>query len=159
MPVACSQAAITAASGISCWQSTASAGGSSKSPTASFAPGETTIVVSPSSSTVISATPVGAIRLVEIELDPRCSQPGERLGSERVAPDGADHANIRAEPGARNGLVRALAAGKPLERRAGHRLAGTGQRRAARDEIEVDRADDADPGRGHSFSVTRAGAG
>ena len=60
IPVACSHAEITASSGISCWQSTASEGASSKSPSRRFAPGETTIVVSPAASTVIRATPVGS---------------------------------------------------------------------------------------------------
>ncbi len=52
----------TVSAGISCWHSTGSPGTSESSsgPSSAFAPGATTIVVSPSASTVMSATPVGA---------------------------------------------------------------------------------------------------
>ena len=59
-PVHSSHAARTASSGISSWQRTASCGGRSTAPRVAFAPGATAIVVSPSASTWISATPVGA---------------------------------------------------------------------------------------------------
>ena len=72
------------------------------------------------------------VGLAQVELDARLAEPGERLVGERVAADRADERHPGAEPRAGDGLVRALAAGEALERRAGDRLAGPRQRRAAR---------------------------
>src|SRR5438105_1544695 len=59
---ASSAARATVSAGISCWPSTASASPLARSsgPSSAFAPGATTMVVSPAASTVISAIPVGA---------------------------------------------------------------------------------------------------
>ena len=76
---------MTASSGISSWQSTASRRhGSSTAPSSAFAPGATTISFSPLASTRISATPVGASAAASVELDPGLAQPGERLVGEGV---------------------------------------------------------------------------
>ena len=111
-PLACSHAAMTASSGISCWQRTASAAAARSRRRAAFAPGETTIVVSPSASTVISATPVGASVSRTSSSTPGLAEPRERLVGECVPADGADERHPRAEPRAGDGLVRALAAGE-----------------------------------------------
>ena len=90
-----------------------------------FAPGETTIVVSPSASMVIRATPVGCVDLAQIELDAGCSEPGECLRGERITADRSDQANIGTEARAGNRLVGSLAARKPIERCPADSLAGT----------------------------------
>ena len=84
-----------------------------------FAPGETTIVVSPSASTVISATPGRRVDLLQVELDARLAEAGERLVGERVAADRPDH---RAP--ARRGERRRPPGSRPCRRgtaRASHR--------------------------------------
>ena len=78
-PVHSSQAARTASSGISSWQRTASCGGSSTAPRVAFAPGATAIVVSPSASTWISATPVGSSLSLQHERHARRAKARERL--------------------------------------------------------------------------------
>ena len=120
--------------------------------------GETTIVVSPSASTVISAMPVGASTSCRSSSTPASRSPASASSAKASRPTAADHSHLRPEPRAGDRLVRALAAGKPFERRSADRLTGAGQRRAAHDEVEVDRADDGDPGSAHGASVTRATA-
>ena len=56
--------------------------------------------------------------------------------------DAADEPDVRAEPCGGDRLIRALAAGNPLEGGATDRLAGTRQSFDASDEVEIDRADD-----------------
>ena len=141
-----SHAASTAASGISSWQSTASCGGSTTSPRSAFAPGATTISVSPAASTRISATPVGSADSSQLERDARLAQPRESFVGERVLPDCADHRHLGAEPRARDRLVRAFPARVAREGRARDRLTRPRQALAARDEVEVDRPDDRDAG-------------
>ena len=106
----------------------------------------------------MSAIPVGASSLVQIELDARVAKPGESLVGKGVPADRRHHSNVRPEAGTRDRLVRTLAAGKPFERRSADRLTGAGQRRAAHDEIEVDRADDGDPGSAHGDQRNRGPA-
>ena len=93
------------------------------------------------------------VDLAEIERDPGLTQARQSLSGERIPPDGCHHADICAEPGARDGLVGALASREPFERRPGDGLAGARKHLAARDEVEVDRPDDRDPRSRHRFSV------
>ena len=79
---------------------------------------------------------------MNVELDAGFDEPGERLVGERVDSDRADHPHACAEPRGGDRLVRALAAGKALERSPRDRLPRPRQPRDACDEVEVDRADD-----------------
>ena len=90
---------------------------------------------------------------LDVEVDARSAQPDERLVGEGIATDAADEPHVRPQACRGNCLVRALAAREPLELGAAERLAGPRQPLDARDEIEVDRADDGDPRR-HAPSVT-----
>ena len=74
----------------------------------------------------------------------------ERLRGDRVVPDTADQRYLRAEPRGGDRLVRALAAGHAGEARATHRLPRPRQPLRPDDEVEVDRADDGQPGRSHA---------
>ena len=105
-----------------------------------FAPGATTIVVSPSASTVISATPVGsanAATRARPRLPAAQPSPPPRPDPVRLR----DHPHLGAHSRGGDGLIRSLPARVSRERRAGDRLAGTRQPLGARDEIEVDRPD------------------
>ena len=113
----------------------------------------TTIWFSPSAATTISAIPVVPARSSSSST-PAARRPDERLVGERVDADRADHPHVRAEPRRGDGLVRALAAGEALERRAGDRLPGPRQPLDARDEVEVDRPDDGELD-SHEASVLR----
>src|SRR5262249_37413904 len=95
----------------------------------------------------------GGIHLAHVQLE--ASQVGERFGPGGVAADTADEANVRAEPRRSDGLVRALAAGDPLEGRRGESLAGSRKPLDTRDEIEIDGADNRELNRhGAIVSVT-----
>ena len=72
----------------------------------------------------------------------------QRLVRERVVADRADEGHVGAEPRARDGLVRALAAADAVEGRVRDRLARPRQPLDPGDEVEVDAADDGDRGRG-----------
>ena len=84
------------------------------------------------------------VRLCELERDAGVRSPASASSAIGVSTDRADHRHLRAEPRARDGLVRALPAGKARERRVGHGLARAREALAARDEVEVDRPDDGD---------------
>ena len=86
-----------------------------------FAPGATTIVVSPAASTVISATPVGASFASHRSSTPASRNPASALVRELVAPDAADHRDLGAEPRRGDRLIRSLAAGHAREARAASR--------------------------------------
>ena len=81
-------------------------------------------------------------RALDVELDPGLDQARQRLVGERVVADGADHPHLRAHPRGRDGLVRALAAGEPLELPRRDGLPRPGQPLHPRDEVDVDRTDD-----------------
>ena len=112
-----------------------------------FAPGATAIAFSPSASTTISATPVGASTRCRSSSTPAATSDAERLVRERVAADRSHEPHLGPEPRRGERLIRALAAWNARERRAGDRLTRPRQPLAARDEVEVDRADDGDPRR------------
>ena len=93
----------------------------------------------------MSAIPVGA----STTWSPERSTPAAReLGSaplaEVVVADGADEADLGAEPGRGDRLVGALAARDAVELGARERLPRPRQPRDGGDEVEVDRADDRD---------------
>ena len=104
-----------------------------------------------SSSTTMSAMPVGASAPLEVEFHIGLDERRQRLVRERVVSHGCDQANLGAEPGGSESLVGALTARNAGEGRAGDSLARPRQTLAPRDEIEVDRPDDRDPRR-HSPS-------
>src|SRR5204863_3746551 len=79
---------------------------------------------------------------LELERDAGLSEARERLLGKGIRADGADHRHIGAEPCRSDRLVRALAAREALEARIGDGLARLRQALAARDEVEVDAADD-----------------
>jgi len=83
----------------------------------------------------MSAIPVVPVR------DARVPQPGERLVGERVASDGADHPHASTEVGGGDRLVRAFPARHAYEVVTDERLPRPRQPLHARDEVEVDRAD------------------
>ena len=83
------RASRTASSGISSWQSTVARGGEPR-PRVAFAPGTTTITFSPSSSTRMIATPVGASTCFDVQRDAGFAETGQRLAGIRVAADAAD---------------------------------------------------------------------
>ena len=68
----------------------------------------------------------------------------ERGSGERIVSDGAEKGNLRARTPRRQRLVRALAAGAGGEREARERLARARKALDARDEVDVDRAEDDD---------------
>ena len=78
------------------------------------------------------------------EVDARRIQQREGRRGERVAADGAEHRDVGAGAACGERLVRPLAARTGREARAGERFARTRQPRDARDEVEVDRAEDDD---------------
>ena len=96
--------------------------------------------------------PGGLVGDRELELHVHRAQLRERLVGERIASDGPDQRHVRTESGARDGLVRALAARNAGELRAADRLSRPRQPRAPSDEIEVDRPDDRDARRSHHAS-------
>ena len=109
-------AAATVRIGTSSWQSTASAPASSAGSIVSraFAPGTTTIVFSPASSTVMSATPVGPSDPPYAgQVDAVGGQQRERLAGRLVVADRGQKRDVSAEPAGGQGLVGALAAGHP----------------------------------------------
>ena len=73
---------------------------------------------------------------------PGLAEPGERLVGVGSRADAADHADVGAEPGRGDRLVRPLSARYPLERRTAHRLTRSRQALDPCDEVEVDRPDD-----------------
>ena len=86
---------------------------------------------------------------VEVELDAGVVKADERFIGERVVADRADHPHARTEPRGRDRLVRALPARHAQEVVTGERLPRPRQPLDARDEVEVDRADDGELG-GHA---------
>ena len=107
----------------------------------------------------------GAAGTLQVELDAGRVEVREGLVGLGVVADRADEPNRRAEPGCGDGLVRALAARKPVEGGRGERLAGPRQPVDLRDEVEVDRADDGELGaelrrrwRGARRELDRAGS-
>ncbi len=87
------------------------------------------------------------VRLCDLERDAGLPQPRKRFDGLGVSTDRADHGHLRAEPGARDGLIRTLPAGKPREGGSAERLARAREALAARHQVEVDRPDDGDAGR------------
>ena len=67
-----------------------------------------------------------------------------RTSAASSRPTAPIRAVVAPQPGAGDRLVRALAAGEPLEAQGGHRLAGRGKFGDPADDVEVDRAQDAD---------------
>ena len=95
MPVACSQAASTACVRDLLLAEDGVGSGSSKPPTRSFAPGETTIVVSPVASTVIRATPVGSALSARSSSTPPVARPASASSANGVSSDRADDVTPR----------------------------------------------------------------
>ncbi len=77
-------------------------------------------------------------------VDALCRQRAVQARTERVVADATDHRDRCTEARGRDRLVRALAAVDGLERRAEQRFARHRQARRARDEVDVDAADDGD---------------
>ncbi len=96
-----------------------------------FAPGTTTIVFSPLSSTVISATPVetDGVTWTMTHVQAFGRQPSSERLPEGIVTDAADHRDIGAQAASRHGLVRALAARRGQEGAARDRLARLGEPR------------------------------
>ena len=88
-------------------------------------------------------------------MDAGLAQSRERLVCDRVPSDAPDECDVGPEPRGGHCLVRSLAAGHPREVRAAHGLARARQALGLHDEIEVDRAHDGEPWRGHTPSLTR----
>ena len=82
------------------------------------------------------------------EVDALGAQQGEGLVRGRVGAHRGDQRDLRAEPPGGERLVGPLAAGHPAQLVGGERLAGLGQPRHARDQIEVDAPDDDDASHG-----------
>ena len=145
-PPACSQAEITARSGISCWQSTASDGGSSKPPSSSFAPGRHCDRRLARGVDRDQGDAGRCLAQVEVELDARLAEPGERLLRER-----SRDRRLRPVARWRRGGRRRLPGWRPCRRGCASNVApvtvspGRGSDVAASDEVEVDRPDDGDP--------------
>ena len=145
----------TASSGISSWQSTASAAAARRSPSVAFAPGRDDDRRLARRVDRISATPVGASRLAQprARRRPRAARRAPRRrtrrGRRRRPASRRRRAARRRPPGSRPcrpGRARSVA---PVTV-----SPGRGSRSHARDEVEVDRADDDDRWR----RVTRAQA-
>ncbi len=117
------------------------------------------MVFSPASSTVISASPVGApVHALHVtDVDAVVAQRREQEVAALVGPDAPDHRHVLPEARGGDGLVGALAAGVALRRAAEHGLAGRRQPPHADHEVDVEAADDADahPMR-WSASITRS---
>ena len=82
------------------------------------------------------------IDFFDVQSDSGFAETGERLAGIRVPADAADHADVSAEPGRGDRLVRSLAARYPFERRTAHCLSRSRERFDPCDEVEVDRPDD-----------------
>src|SRR5207247_527804 len=95
-----------------------------------------------------------SVGLAQRQLDTGFAQAEQGLGGIRVAADGADHPHVCPEASGGDGLVRALAAGDPVECGAAERLPRPRQPLDLRDEVEVDRADDGH-GRAHAGILQR----
>ena len=114
---------------------------------AALAPGDSTIVFSPFSSTVMMATPVVPRRRVDAgEIDAGRGELAEGDFADVVIADRADEVNLRAGSSRRERLVGALAAGDQRIVGAAHRLARMRRARHPADEVDIDRAEDGDHG-------------
>ena len=80
------------------------------------------------------------------DVDARRDQPRQGRGGERVGAHGAGHGDVGTGTARRERLIGPLAAGEHGEGKAGDRLAGMRQALGARDEVEIDRAEDDDHG-------------
>ena len=136
----------TASSGISSWQSTASSSASSNPARQPVRAGRDDDLVLAGRVDEDHRDAGRRFRLAASSSSTPASRSPASASSANGSAHGRDERHLRAEARARDGLVRALAAGHALERRAGDRLAGPRQPLAARDEVEVDRADDGDAG-------------
>ena len=100
------------------------------------------MVFSPASSTVMMATPVVPARWVTaVRSTPPASSSLSAVSREGVIADGTDHAHRGTGAAGGERLVGALAAGDERVVGAMHRLAGGGNALHARDQIDVDRAE------------------
>ena len=111
-----------------------------------FAPGTTTMVFSPASSTVIERH---AGRLVHPpyggEVDAVRGQQRERLAGRLVLAHRGEKGHVSAQPAGGEGLVGALAAGHPAVVRGRDRVAAGGQPGDPGDQVQVHAADHHDP--------------
>ena len=109
---------------------------------------------SPSSATRMIATPVGASTSRTSSWTPAARSPASASSAIRIGADTTDHADVRAEPGGGDSLVRSFSAWDPLERGAAQSLPGTRQALDPSHEVEVDRPDDGE-GRARGARVRR----
>jgi len=113
--------------------------------TARLAPPTTTIMFSPAAETQMWAWPVGASarRAIAEMSTPAPARWSSRTSAASSCPR-PDESRPRAPAGAGDRLVRPLAAGEPLDAQSHHRLSGRRQLGDRADDVEVDRAQDAD---------------
>ena len=143
--IACTAAMGTSSCSSSVLPGTSAASGTCCRVRRAFAPATTVMAFWPASSTWISATPVGFRDAPHpADVDAGRDESGQRVAGEDVGADRARHGDVGAGTTRGQRLIGAFAAGQRGEGAAGDRLAGLRKARDARDEIEIDRAEDDD---------------